>query len=1170
MPTASELRELIKPHVTEAFGGISGKDAAMAALGIFSVDEFKAEQAVGAEMKKLAKQYERILQTITGIKKGWTVSATTTLLSIDNEDAGIVIDITWKGNAITKKVDVVVDMARREGPEKPGAKWRNKVHMVRDIVPTTANLSPRKIIADQAVRSFLKESAEELLAPLTEDGGWHEVDAPPRAFLAEAKMDPYAQKVKKALDGLARTLPKVLQGASKGGIPWKLEPRHGGYSPTDGLYDGIYFQHDARVSMKKGVVTSPGGRPYVSVSQWGDGEDEFAVRIGLDFEESGTTNFLEDNSMTTDEAVRALNMKAPAIFKRWLSQSNFTYTMPESVEEAGAMRSVGMVRTRSGQWEDSMSAADELRAIIEGKPRGPVKGGGQGYWSREEKKGELKKKERRSKRKEIQQQLRGEGVETLDESKRFMLRTAKTIAKKAKVKVDRWGGRGGMEWTAEFPNEKEFDKFAQAASKAGFGTSAYRSGYGSYVASPGASHEPSPQMIDQLGAGAWEDIADAIAIIDEGEVVLIDKAFEELTERKGDFIDMGPIAMDRDPRRMLMLTREAGKSAGKQMANNFDPVYVLDDVGHLTNKSMRHEFAKGAESVLGKRVELEKIRSPRTGKPGWRMSFASGGPDVAMKADARTAQVAFNKLKSALRQTKLPTEKGDMRQAGVDEFMLMNMAQGGSKAMFKHGDTRNYVILDMKSGKLDVPRTSKPFFRGYFDVFESIDESGRGMGPGGMGKGPGGDCVCPSCGATKPHTTGEACMDMTCPKCGAKMTREDVNDVTQLRSLIEYKGTPYGKSHGSKEADLWGSEHGEKKYVGSKRRSGHSKQAKKMAHKGERQAARKEIQARMRGEEEDLYDLGTYLELIEAMASDEEPVKPVEPVQLRNLQTIQQTAQQLGRFTTEFATYLKKAMRSKEVDVARLGRFGRQVDAAHRIFKDTYRKLALGMSEAFELEDDVGGLEEGSWDGSFVTPTARFTWTIHEYKLEELPQKGKKRLKVSSMQNPWGIVGHGRGAPNDFIANNIIMRAKLSKTDNFDRIKDKLDREFKNAIEVAKRDHTDWWEKNSWLDNLRWTDDSVHYLKVVPEGTDPIVAKGRDFTVNSEWTKFSAYDPGADFHSHDPSYTQYASKSPAAARKLYKILKADPKALARLSWGDFRGWLNKNKIAFDTNFSSWR
>ncbi len=41
--------------------------------------------------------------------------------------------------------------------------------------------------------------------------------------------------------------------------------------------------------------------------------------------------------------------------------------------------------------------------------------------------------------------------------------------------------------------------------------------------------------------------------------------------------------------------------------------------------------------------------------------------------------------------------------------------------------------------------------------------SGRGMG-GGRGMGQGGECVCPSCGEKTPHTPGNPCIDMTCPK----------------------------------------------------------------------------------------------------------------------------------------------------------------------------------------------------------------------------------------------------------------------------------------------------------------------------------------------------------------------------------------------------------------------
>ncbi len=40
---------------------------------------------------------------------------------------------------------------------------------------------------------------------------------------------------------------------------------------------------------------------------------------------------------------------------------------------------------------------------------------------------------------------------------------------------------------------------------------------------------------------------------------------------------------------------------------------------------------------------------------------------------------------------------------------------------------------------------------------------GRGM-CGGSGTGQGGECVCPSCGEKTPHTPGNPCIDMTCPK----------------------------------------------------------------------------------------------------------------------------------------------------------------------------------------------------------------------------------------------------------------------------------------------------------------------------------------------------------------------------------------------------------------------
>ena len=48
---------------------------------------------------------------------------------------------------------------------------------------------------------------------------------------------------------------------------------------------------------------------------------------------------------------------------------------------------------------------------------------------------------------------------------------------------------------------------------------------------------------------------------------------------------------------------------------------------------------------------------------------------------------------------------------------------------------------------------------------------GRGR-MGGFAAGAGGYCVCPSCSAKAPHQRGAPCYQMSCPKCGAKMTRD--------------------------------------------------------------------------------------------------------------------------------------------------------------------------------------------------------------------------------------------------------------------------------------------------------------------------------------------------------------------------------------------------------------
>lgn len=51
------------------------------------------------------------------------------------------------------------------------------------------------------------------------------------------------------------------------------------------------------------------------------------------------------------------------------------------------------------------------------------------------------------------------------------------------------------------------------------------------------------------------------------------------------------------------------------------------------------------------------------------------------------------------------------------------------------------------------------------------DQRGGRMRGSRPGSGPGGDCVCPNCGEKVPHQFGNPCYNISCPRCGTKMTR---------------------------------------------------------------------------------------------------------------------------------------------------------------------------------------------------------------------------------------------------------------------------------------------------------------------------------------------------------------------------------------------------------------
>lgn len=216
-------------------------------------------------------------------------------------------------------------------------------------------------------------------------------------------------------------------------------------------------------------------------------------------------------------------------------------------------------------------------------------------------------------------------------------------------------------------------------------------------------------------------------------------------------------------------------------------------------------------------------------------------------------------------------------------------------------------------------------------------------------------------------------------------------------------------------------------------------------------------------------------------------------------------------------------------------------------------------------------IAQDHWKGKFIGRDARLRWDRNIWLLEELPQKGKKKLKTATFDNfdSRGWVGF-----DVYIPGNILREAKLSSSDNYETIKKKMQEAFDAAAEETisgmppgeiEKSPNKW----AWLREAKWSESDVHFLRVEPEDTEPFNAEGKDFSVKVKWTDFETYSPTSDFQQADPHYTLYSATAPASARKLYQILKANPNALKSVPWSDLSKWFEKNKINYETHFSQW-
>jgi len=187
------------------------------------------------------------------------------------------------------------------------------------------------------------------------------------------------------------------------------------------------------------------------------------------------------------------------------------------------------------------------------------------------------------------------------------------------------------------------------------------------------------------------------------------------------------------------------------------------------------------------------------------------------------------------------------------------------------------------------------------------------------------------------------------------------------------------------------------------------------------------------------------------------------------------------------------------------------------------------------------------------TPTARLTWNDHTWTLEELPQKGKKRLRVAELPNPLQNLRHNQDYMQFWLPINVIMYAGLSKTDTYDKIKNKLEKSYDDTKESMKKR----LGKLPFLGPTDWSEKSIQAAKIKPTGTEPIKIKGKDFNMTSTWTEFSARD---NYSYGNSGWTK--SKTPGGARKLYKILRNSPHIFDNMTNVEMWNWLRDRRIGF--------
>lgn len=845
MASAEELRSIIQKPITEAV-----PQAIQMAIGMFNKQQGEADARVGKEMAKLAKRYVSVLQGITGLKTGWVVSPTAHLLSIDNDDGGITIDIHWEMDIGSGKADITVELNRRTGPEGPGAKWRSKFHLVKGVKPDAMNLSPTKVITDAAVRKFLKEEAGNILTALFE-GEWIEeavetAEIPPGRpkFVARKIIHPQDQKEY----GGGKAIRAVKMG-NNSNVVARLKVKGGNYM-------GFGVKFHATLAMPKTLADA-------GYDVWHVGREG-----GMD-----TWVALRPKGIKMNKGARRASWSAygePWHLETWAKEKGIELGPKSRFQGEGVAMGMGpggkCVCPKCGNSEEHVTGEACIDKTCSKCGVNMI----------------------REEDVHLEDSRRSPGEGWHDERTQIF-----AVVKKLYPDVVVDFKSGGNFWLG-------------------------------FSSSPKDREERNKKVIVALKRAGWKKVRTS------GKGTF--QALHIMTKYKS------PYGEDSDVNAVLELRSIIERKARTDRSPKW--MDKTEKKGAAKKKERKHAKREIAQQMRGEETE-ETIDEAKGGSPGARSARKKMKKVRRKRIKVKIGLMPPEPNKTVKSQASVPTKDGTSE--AMDVWVKFPVSKGGpswaERAVVVTKDDSGY------SGAIGfVGRPKKDRMKQTGTTVTKAPEKWLSqLVADGVTGGLNGPFIFDD-------AVGDLLMDYGSEIVGPSLP-EETSFADDLRSIIERKGGSYERSgHSATMAT----------YAKDERKTGRKKE-KKAASKSMRQSQRKEIAARMRGEDASLDDMSVYLELVaeelqEAMLKSVEPIRPTPPTQLRNLKTILDTADQLGRFSAEFTSYLKRAMKSEEVDISKLGRFGRQVDAAHKIFKDTYRQLALGYRE--ETEDDEAEIEE--------------------------------------------------------------------------------------------------------------------------------------------------------------------------------------------------------------------